>query len=178
MGALCAVLYPLQMQFNEQKSALLQYDKDTKMCQELMVERPDWDVTKNCFERIDERENTLTLYSFRHFWVYDVVFWPLELFSNNCAAVIRVLSAVAQMDLARFQILNGQESGLKITPQSRHMNRISSRGCKVVEQMKELSAIVSQIRTSREGKPQNEADGGGRSAARRIIAPYGSGPPK
>jgi hypothetical protein len=45
-----------------------------------MVQSPEWDMTKDCFERIDENQrNTLELYSLKHFWFYDVAFWELEI---------------------------------------------------------------------------------------------------
>jgi hypothetical protein len=76
----CTVIFPLRMQFDGQRQAFSQHNKDTQMCQQLMVERPEWDMTKNCFERIDEyQRNTMESYSFRKFWVWDVAFWRLEI---------------------------------------------------------------------------------------------------
>jgi len=76
----CIVLFPLKMQWDGQQEALSRHYTDMKMCQQLMVERPEWDMTKNCFERIDENEkNTMALYSFKNFWVWDVGFWRFEI---------------------------------------------------------------------------------------------------
>lgn len=76
----CAVLYPLQMQFEGQRRAVSQHDEDTKMCRQLMVGRPDWDLTKNCFARIDQdQKSAMELHSFKNFWIWDVVFWRLEI---------------------------------------------------------------------------------------------------
>jgi predicted permease len=76
----CTVLFPLKMQWDGQQEALSQHYKDIKMCQQLMVERPEWEMTKNCYERIDANEkNTLALYSFKNFWVWDVSFWRVEI---------------------------------------------------------------------------------------------------
>ena len=76
----CTVLFPLKMQWDGQQEALSQHDKDMKMCQQLMVEQPEWSMTKNCYERIDKNEkNTLALYSLEKFWIWDVAGWRIEL---------------------------------------------------------------------------------------------------
>jgi hypothetical protein len=74
----CAVLYPLRMQFDRQRSAVVEDDKGMKMCQQLIAEHPDWAWTKNCLDEVRQNErNALELYSFRNFWILDVVFWRL-----------------------------------------------------------------------------------------------------
>jgi hypothetical protein len=77
---ICAVLYPLQMQFRGQSQAVSQYDKEVKNCQQLMVEAPGWDLTKNCLERAEQNQkNALEISSFKNFWYLDVAFWQLEI---------------------------------------------------------------------------------------------------
>ena len=78
----CGVLYPLKVQFDGQMRAVFQHDKDVKMCQQLIVERPNWDLTKNCFDRIDENQRSaMELYSFKNFWIFGVAYWQLEVFA-------------------------------------------------------------------------------------------------
>ena len=77
--AICwAVLYPLQRQWEGQHQALMQYRRDIKNCDQLVVERPGWDLTKNCYERaMTNWQNTLEFYSFKNFWTFPVVLWRL-----------------------------------------------------------------------------------------------------
>ena len=77
--AICwAVLYPLQRQWEGQHEALMQYRRDIKNCDQLVVERPEWDLTKNCYERaMTNWQNTLEFYSFKNFWMFPVVLWRL-----------------------------------------------------------------------------------------------------
>jgi hypothetical protein len=76
----CSVFLPLKMQWDGQVQAISRHDRDTKMCQQLMVDAPEWSMTKNCFERIDQNlDNTLNLYSFKNFWAWDALAWQLEL---------------------------------------------------------------------------------------------------
>ena len=77
--AICwAVLYPLQRQWEGQHEALMQYRRDIKNCDQLVVERPEWDLTKNCFERaMTNWQNALKFYSFKTFWMFPVVLWRL-----------------------------------------------------------------------------------------------------
>ena len=77
--AICwAVLYPLQRQWEGQHQALMQYRRDIKNCDQLVVERPGWDLTKNCYERaMTNWQNTLEFYSFKNFWIFPVVLWRL-----------------------------------------------------------------------------------------------------
>ena len=73
-----AVLYPLHLQWEGQVNALTEYHKDNKNCDELFVERPGWDMTKDCWKVAQSNfKSTLEFYSFKHFWVYPVAFWPL-----------------------------------------------------------------------------------------------------
>jgi hypothetical protein len=79
-AVLWVVLYPLHNQWVGQKQALADYGKNNKNCDALVVERPEWDMTKDCYKRSTENfQNTLTFYSFKNFWVYPVVFWRLFL---------------------------------------------------------------------------------------------------
>jgi hypothetical protein len=74
------VVYPLHNQWVGQEKALADYHKENKNCDVLAVEMPQWDLTKNCYQRSMENfQNTLTFYSFKHFWAYPVVFWELFL---------------------------------------------------------------------------------------------------
>jgi hypothetical protein len=102
----CLVLFPLRMQWAGQQEALSQHDKDVKMCQQLMVERPEWDMTKNCFERIDANEqNALAHYSFEKFWIWDGVFWKFEL-----AAIIIPPAIVYALSVLMVWIWQGFKS--------------------------------------------------------------------
>ena len=72
----CAVFYPLQQQWEGQHQAFMQHDKDYKNCAQLLVERPEWPLTKNCYEQADIREkNRLDFYSFKNFWMLPVAIW-------------------------------------------------------------------------------------------------------
>lgn len=75
-----AVVYPLDRQWEDQRETLAQWRKDVKNCDQLVVERPGWALTKNCYERaMTNRENALELYSFKNFWIYPVAVWRLFL---------------------------------------------------------------------------------------------------
>ena len=75
-----AVLYPLQRQWKGQHEALITWRKDVKNCDQLVVERPEWALTKNCYEQASIREkNTLEFYSFKNFWIYPVAAWGVFL---------------------------------------------------------------------------------------------------
>jgi hypothetical protein len=70
-----AVLYPLGRQWEDQRETLSKYRKDVKNCDQLVVERPGWALTKNCYEHaVTSRENALELSSFKNFWIYPVAF--------------------------------------------------------------------------------------------------------
>lgn len=74
----CAVLYPLQRQWEGQHKALIKHGEDIKNCDHLIVERPGWALTKNCYEDASSNlKNTLEFYSFKKFWIFPVVFWRL-----------------------------------------------------------------------------------------------------
>jgi len=74
----CAVLYPLQRQWEGQHEALIKYGKDIKNCDQLVVESPGWALTKDCYEdAFSNLKNTLEFYSFKNFWIFPVVFWRL-----------------------------------------------------------------------------------------------------
>lgn len=95
----CAVLFPLKIQWSGQMRAISQHDKDLRMCQQLMAESPKWDMTKGCYQRIDQNErNTLAFYSLKKFWIWDVAFWRLEL----PAAIFLRARRAASMDPQRL----------------------------------------------------------------------------
>jgi hypothetical protein len=77
--AICwAVLYPLQRQWEGQHEAFIKYRKDIKNCDQLVVERPEWALTKNCYvQAMTNWQNTLKFYSFKKFWIFPVMFWRL-----------------------------------------------------------------------------------------------------
>jgi hypothetical protein len=50
-AAFWAVLYPLHLQWVGQQQAIAECDKENKNCDALVVERPEWDMTKNCYQR-------------------------------------------------------------------------------------------------------------------------------
>jgi hypothetical protein len=58
MGDLLGGLYPLQHQWEGQHEALIKYGKGIKNCAQLVVERPGWALTKNCYEQASIREKT------------------------------------------------------------------------------------------------------------------------
>jgi hypothetical protein len=71
-----AVLYPLQRQWEGQHEALIQWREDNKNCDQLVVERPGWALTRDCYQRaMTNWQNTLELYSFKNFWIYPVSAW-------------------------------------------------------------------------------------------------------
>lgn len=73
-----AVVYPLQRQWEGQREAVIQYGKDNKNCDQLVVERPGWALTKNCYEQASIREKTtLELSSFKNFWIFPAALWRL-----------------------------------------------------------------------------------------------------
>jgi hypothetical protein len=75
-AAFWAVLYPLHRQWAGQQDAIAEHDKENKNCDALLVEHPEWDMTKNCYQRSSENlQNALRFYSFKNFWAYPVVFW-------------------------------------------------------------------------------------------------------
>jgi hypothetical protein len=75
-----AVLYPLGRQWQGAQEALEQRDRDNKNCDVLVVERPDWVMTKTCYLRSEENfQNALKLYSFMNFWWLPVALWRLFL---------------------------------------------------------------------------------------------------
>jgi hypothetical protein len=79
-AAFWAVLYPLNLQWAGQQKAITEHQKEDKNCDALVVERPEWDMTKNCYQRSAENfQNALGAYSFKNFWAYPVVFWRLFL---------------------------------------------------------------------------------------------------
>jgi hypothetical protein len=75
-----AVLYPLHRQWEGQQKAFEEYSKMQKTCAQLVLELPEWDMTKNCYERSFENyQETLKFYSFKNFWIYPVAFWEIFL---------------------------------------------------------------------------------------------------
>ena len=75
-----AVVWPLQRQWDGQRETLIQYAKDIKFCDQLVIERPQWPLTKNCYEQAAIRErNALEFWSFRHTWVLPRGVWLLFL---------------------------------------------------------------------------------------------------
>lgn len=75
-----AVLYPLYVQWEGQEEATTEHEIENKNCAVLLAERPEWDSTKNCYQRADENyKNALRLYSLDKFWAYPLVFWKLFL---------------------------------------------------------------------------------------------------
>lgn len=76
----CAVLYPLQRQFDGQEKAILQNDREMKVCQQLIVQPGGgYQVMADCIKRTDaEMYNALARYSYSNFWIFDVAFWQLE----------------------------------------------------------------------------------------------------
>src|SRR5208337_3028371 len=63
-----AVLYPLHRQWVGQQEAIAEHEKENKNCDALVVERPEWDMTKNCYQRSSENfQNALGFYSFKNF---------------------------------------------------------------------------------------------------------------
>lgn len=79
-GSFWSILYPLHRQSEGQEEALVEHDKENKNCDKLVVERPEWDMTKDCYQRSFENfQNTMTFYSYKNFWAYPVAFWKLFL---------------------------------------------------------------------------------------------------
>lgn len=75
---LCVVVLPLCIQWDHQRQALDQFHIDNKMCDGLIVERPEWQYTKDCYTRsMDRFQTTLNAYSFSTFWLLPVDFWRL-----------------------------------------------------------------------------------------------------
>jgi hypothetical protein len=75
-----AALYPLQRQWEGRHEAFLQYGKDNKNCDQLVVERPGWALTKDCYQQaMTDWQNALELYSFKNFWIYPIGAWRLFL---------------------------------------------------------------------------------------------------
>lgn len=79
--AICwVVLYPLQRQWEGQHEAFIQYGKDNRNCDQLLVESPGWPLTKDCYQRaVVSWQNKLEFYSFKNFWIYPVALWRLFL---------------------------------------------------------------------------------------------------
>jgi hypothetical protein len=77
---LCAVVYPLDVTWERQKEAMTAYNEGKKNCAVLVVERPDWSMSKDCYKRTDEIfQNTLKFYSFKNFWILPVALWQFFL---------------------------------------------------------------------------------------------------
>ena len=75
-----AVLYPLDRQWEGQQKVLEERDKENKNCDALVIERPEWSMTKDCYARSMENfQNGLELYSFKNFWWYPVMLWKFFL---------------------------------------------------------------------------------------------------
>jgi hypothetical protein len=71
-----AVLYPLQRQWEGQHEALILYQKDNKNCDQLVVERPQWALTNDCYHAAyDQWKIRSEFYSYKHFWGHPVAFW-------------------------------------------------------------------------------------------------------
>lgn len=72
------VVYPLHHQWMGQQEALDRYNRENKSCA-LIVERPDWD-TRDCYElSMESFQNQLRFYSFKHFWMFPILYWKLFL---------------------------------------------------------------------------------------------------
>jgi hypothetical protein len=79
-AAFWTVLYPLNRQWVGQQEAITDHNKEDKNCDALVVELPEWNMTKNCYQRSSENfKNALGFYSFKNFWAYPVIFWRLFL---------------------------------------------------------------------------------------------------
>jgi len=76
----CAVVYPLQMEWERQREAVSKYDKDVKTCQEIYVRHPDYRSMDDCNRLAQVNETgALEFWSFKHFWYWDVAFWQGEI---------------------------------------------------------------------------------------------------
>ena len=92
-----ALIYPLQYQWDQQREATRQWHKAVKNCDQLVVERPEWSLTKNCYdEAMDTWQNQLRFYSLKNFWIFSVTFWrffvPLILVPPAVVYAIAVLA--------------------------------------------------------------------------------------
>jgi len=70
----------MQRQFDGQERAILQNDRDIKLCQQLIVEPGGgFQMMADCIKRTDDdMYNAMALYSYRNFWIFDVAYWQLE----------------------------------------------------------------------------------------------------
>jgi hypothetical protein len=75
----CAVVYPLQHQWEGQNEALVKYWNDNKNCDQLIKEAPEeWSLTQDCYEQsTTDLQSRLKFFSFRNFWMLDAAFWKL-----------------------------------------------------------------------------------------------------
>jgi hypothetical protein len=93
---LCVVVLPLGIQWDHQRQALDQFHIDSKMCDVLVVERPEWEDTKDCYTRsMDRFQTTVKAYSFSTFWLLPVELWqsfvPLALIPPALVGVLGML---------------------------------------------------------------------------------------
>ncbi len=92
----CTVIFPLGLQFEGQRQAEVQYEKDTKMCQALMAESPLWGPTKTCFDDISRNNKTrLVSSSFKNFWMVDLAFGRVLIFAIILPPIFLYLIALA-----------------------------------------------------------------------------------
>ncbi len=74
----CAIIFPIQRQWEGQQRVLDANRNEVKNCDELVKEAPAWDMTQDCYKRADENQHAmLDVYSLGHFWMLDVAFWKL-----------------------------------------------------------------------------------------------------
>jgi hypothetical protein len=74
----CAVIFPMQHQWEGQQRVFDANRNEVKNCDELIKEAPAWDMMQDCYKRADENRNAmLDEYSLGHFWMLDIVFWKL-----------------------------------------------------------------------------------------------------
>ena len=76
----CAVVCPMWYQSGQQREAFSNYERAVKNCDQLLVEAPGWEATKDCYQRAEENwQGALRLFSFEKFYLLDYVFWWLLL---------------------------------------------------------------------------------------------------
>ena len=74
----CAVVFPMQYQWEQQQKVFAANRADVKNCDELVKEAPGWDLTQNCYKRAGENlQAMLDEYSLGRFWILDVVLWKM-----------------------------------------------------------------------------------------------------
>ena len=111
-AAFWGILYPLHYQLHGRQEAYAEYNKGNKNCDTLVQERPEWDMTKDCYQRVEENyRNTLELYSFSRFWMFPVALWRIFLpLIVVPPAVLYGLALVAVWVRNGFKIVRNTES--------------------------------------------------------------------